>query len=72
MWKTDDLGWGKYLVYNIICCFIQYHRSHGYGILELIVKCLGVYTLHYYYRLEVKYVDSIIKDLVVMWGHYNI
>jgi hypothetical protein len=71
MWKIDDLGWGKYLAYNLICCFIQYHELHGYGILELTMKYLGVYALHYYIRLEVKYVDLVVKDLVAMWGHYN-
>jgi hypothetical protein len=71
MWKIDDLGWGKYLAYNIICSFIQYCESYDYGILEWTMRCFGVYALHYYYKLEVKYIDSIVKDLIVRWGHYN-
>ncbi len=55
MWKIDNLEWREYLTYNIICYYIQYHEPRGYGMLEFTIRCLSIYTLHYYYRLEIDY-----------------
>jgi hypothetical protein len=45
MWKIDNLEWKKSLSYNIIYYYIQYHESHGYGIMEFIMGSLGIYAL---------------------------
>ncbi len=45
MWAINDMEWKKYLAYNIVCCYIQYHQLTGYGALEFEVGCLGFYVL---------------------------
>jgi hypothetical protein len=55
MWKLDNLEWRGYLAYNIICCYIQYHEPHEYGVLEFIARCLRISVLRYYCRLEIDY-----------------
>jgi len=49
------LEWREYLVYSIICCYIQYHEPCCYGVLEFEVGYLGIYAITYYYRLECDY-----------------
>jgi len=55
MWKIEDLEWREYLAYNIICCYMQYHELLGYEVIEFEIRCLGVYGLRYYCRLECDY-----------------
>jgi hypothetical protein len=55
MWVVEDLDWRKLLAYNIVCCYIQYHRPRGYEVLEFEVGCLGLYSARYYHRLAYAY-----------------
>jgi hypothetical protein len=55
MWVVEDLEWKKILAYSIVCCYIQYHQSRAYKILEFEVGYLGLYSLRYYCRLEHSY-----------------
>jgi hypothetical protein len=53
MWKIDNLERKEYLVYNIICYYIQYRKPCSYGMLDFTIRCLGIYVLCYYYKLEI-------------------
>jgi hypothetical protein len=55
MWAIEDLEWRKFLAYNIVCCYIQYHKPRRYGVLEFEVGFLRFYALRYYCRLEYAY-----------------
>jgi hypothetical protein len=52
MWVIEGLEWKKFLAYNIVCCYIQYHQQREYKVLEFEVGCLGFYSLRYYCKLE--------------------
>lgn len=55
MWRIQDREFWEYLTYNIICNYIVFNDGHGYGMLEHLIGCVGVYALRYYYKLEVAY-----------------
>ncbi len=45
----------EYFTYNILYGYIIFNDGRGYGVLEHLIGCLGVYVLQYYHRLEVAY-----------------
>jgi hypothetical protein len=45
----------EYFTYNILYGYIIFNDAHGYGVLEHLIGCLGVYVLQYYHKLEVAY-----------------
>jgi hypothetical protein len=45
----------EYLASNILCDYIIFNSSYGYGVLEHLIGCLGAYASWYYYKLEVAY-----------------
>jgi len=44
-WKIQDREFREYLMYNVICGYIVFSNDHGYGVLEHLTSCLGVYAL---------------------------
>jgi hypothetical protein len=42
-------------MYIILCGYMVLNNGRGYGMLEHLIGCLGVYVLRYYYKLEVVY-----------------
>jgi hypothetical protein len=44
-WKIQDSEFREYLMYNIIYGYIVFSNDHGYGVLEHLTGCLGVYAL---------------------------
>jgi hypothetical protein len=68
MWKIQDREFWEYLAYNIICGYIVFNDRCGYGVLEHLTSCLGVYMLQYYYKLEVVYNKYYLKHTIAV-GH---
>lgn len=54
MWAIDDIKFRRYLVYNLISGYFIFD-AQTYGRLEYELDYLGVYALHYYFKLEVAY-----------------
>ncbi len=65
MWTVEDLEWRKFLAYNIICCYIQYHQPRGYGALEFEEGCLRLYALRYYCIIEYAYKEYYHRHWIV-------
>lgn len=45
MCKIQGREFREYLMYNIICGYIIFNNGRGYGMLEHMIGCLGVYAL---------------------------
>lgn len=45
MRKIQDKEFWEYLSYNILCDDIFFNDRRGYGVLEHLTSCLGVYAL---------------------------
>jgi hypothetical protein len=63
MWKIQNREFWEYLTYNIFCGYIFFNDGRGYGILEHLTSCLGVYALQYCYKLKVTYITHIILSM---------
>jgi hypothetical protein len=55
MWKIQYMVFWKFLVYGSICKYIIFNDNFGYGRLEELTSCLGVYALWHYYKMEITY-----------------
>jgi hypothetical protein len=66
MWKIHDREFRKYLKHNILCGYIVFNDGHGYGVLEHLISCLGVYALRYYCKLEVAYNKYYLKHTMAI------
>jgi hypothetical protein len=53
MWKIQYVEFWKYSVYDTICKYIIFNGNFGYGRLEELIGCLGVYALWHYYKMEI-------------------
>jgi hypothetical protein len=66
MWKIQDMEFCEYLAYNILCGYIVFNDSHGYGVLEHLMGCLNAFALQYYYKLKVAYNKYYLKHATVI------
>jgi hypothetical protein len=66
MWEIHDREFREYLAYNIMCGYIVFNDSHGYGILKHLMNCLGAYALRYYCKLEVAYNKYYLKHTMTI------
>ncbi len=59
------------MVYHIICGYINFNDSHGYGRLKYLTSCYRVYAMHYSSKLEVTYQKYCHKNYITQFGKYN-